>query len=63
VGQRGLLYNLFRHASVSTGGRLVGKFLTFTEKRTERSGKYAAGTLRRMQETFSEVQCFVSILL
>ena len=50
MGRRGLSYNLFRHASEISGGRHDGKFFTFTEKRTERSGKFAAGTFRRMQQ-------------
>ena len=50
MGRRGLSYNLFRHAAESSGGRLDGKFLTFNGKRTERSGKFAAGTFRRMQQ-------------
>jgi hypothetical protein len=34
----------------NSGGRLAGKFLTFTEKLAERPGKFAAGTFRRMQD-------------
>ena len=52
VGQRGLSYHLFLDGTESSGGRLEGKFLTFTEKRTERSSKLAARTFRRMQENF-----------
>jgi hypothetical protein len=35
---------------------LPEKFRTFTEKRTESAGKFAAGTFRRMQEKFLTVQ-------
>jgi hypothetical protein len=39
----------------SSGSKLAGKFRTFPGKRTERSGKFAAGTSHRMQEKFLTV--------
>ena len=47
--------NLFHRAAENSGGRLHEKFPMFKEKRTERSGKFAAGTFRRMQEKFLTV--------